>query len=140
MRKYISVMLALLSLGILTGCDLAARQLLAQFSMKVEPEEVEIPAGTSSNVTVIISPFAGISLSEVTVRLINPPIGVEAQDLTAFGGENPWTIYVGSSVEPGEYTLEAHGVSRGGTIVPPQQRVQFKLLVPGPDGTIPDNS
>lgn len=134
MRKYISIMLVLLTIGFISGCDLAARQLLAQFSMDVEPEEVEIPAGDYRTVNVIINPFVGISLSPVTVKLINAPQGVSAPELTFVqGGQRDWTISVAPTVVPDVYELEAHGISQGMTIVPPQQTVKFTLVVLDPN-------
>jgi hypothetical protein len=134
MRKYVSIVLVLFAVGVLSGCDLAARQLLAQFRMSIEPEEVTVPAGTSEIVTVTISPFTGISLSPVTVRLVNAPAGVSAPEFTAFqGGQRNWEISVASTVTPRTYELEAHGVSQGMAVVPPQQTVKFNLIVPDPN-------
>ena len=53
-RKLVLAACAFLLLPVLAGCEAAAGQVLAQFDLRLEPEELTIPAGESDKLRVII--------------------------------------------------------------------------------------
>ncbi len=129
----LSGMLAL-GVGLLAGCQLVAGQLLAQFAFAISPSEVTIAAGGSQNVEVLIDPISGITLSTVTVRLVDPPTGISADPtpLIAFG-DSPWTIEVAASVLPGQYAgIVVEAVAQGINQLPVTRKAELTVIVTPP--------
>lgn len=119
--------------SLLTGCELAAGQVLAQFDLTVEPSEVEIDAGGAGSVTVGIEPLVAVTFSRFTIVLddVAPDEdGITAKTLVVFGaGEHPWEIAVGDGVPPGTYQLTAEAVSQGTNLLPVERRATFEVVV-----------
>lgn len=116
-RTVRSLFVVALALALLAGCELAAAQLLAQFEFALQPQELTVAAGSSADVQVVVTPVAGISVTAVTVRLVEPPAGITAEPLVVMT-QGAWTIAVAASVTPATYQLEVEAVSQGLNVLP----------------------
>ncbi|CAN5671725.1 hypothetical protein BH23DEI1_BH23DEI1_17490 [soil metagenome] len=131
MEKLARVGALLVVLGVLSGCELAAGQLLAMFEFVIEPQVVTVEAGSDVNVRVIIKPLTGITLSAVSVRLVSAPVGVSANPnpITVFT-RSDWGIAVASNVAPGTYEgIAVEAVSQGINLIPVTRQTTFTLVV-----------
>ena len=131
MKKLWLAALVLSLIALIPGCGLVAGQLLAQFDLELEPQQVAIPAGGSGQVTVRINPLTGIAVSSVTVSLIQKPIGVTADpNAMVVFSESAWTILVDETVAPGVYEdLEVQAVSQGLNLIPVTKTATLTLSV-----------
>ena|SRR5690625_749616 len=129
-RKLVLAACALLLLPVLAGCEAAAGQVLAQFELGLEPEELQIPAGESDKLRVTVKPLTGIPFNAVSVQLIGKPVGVAAdrEPLLVFT-ENDWTISVAAEVIPGDYELEVGAVGEGLNLIPVTKSRAIALTV-----------
>jgi hypothetical protein len=133
-RHVVLAGMLVVGVGLLAGCQLVAGQLLAQFAFAISPSEVTIPAGGSRTVEVGIDPISGITLSTVTVRLVDPPAGISADPtpLIAFG-DSSWTIVVAASVQAGQYDgIVAEAVAQGINQLPVTRKAEFTVIVTPP--------
>ncbi len=131
MKKLSLFALVLCSIALVPGCGLVAGQLLAQFELEIDPQQVSIPAGGSGDVTVIVKPLTGIAISSVNVTLTEKPTGVSADPnpLPVFS-ESAWTLSVAPTVPPGVYEdLEVEAVSQGLNLIPVTKTATFTLTV-----------
>lgn len=129
-RKLVLAACAFLLLPVLAGCEAAAGQVLAQFDLRLEPEELTIPAGESDKLRVIIKPLTGIPINSVSVSLTSKPVGVRAElDPLLVLTESDWTISVAADVSAGEYELEVEAVSKGMNLIPVTEGGKILLMV-----------
>lgn len=129
-RKSVLAVCAFLLLPVLAGCEAAAGQVLAQFDLRLEPEELSILAGESDKVRVTVKSLTGIPVNSVSVRLTGKPVGVtaEPEPLLVFT-ESDWTVSVAATVAPGEYELEVEAVSEGLNLIPVRKSGKIALMV-----------
>lgn len=81
------------------------------FVLSVDPENPNVPAGSSIPLTITASRIDGFD-GEITVRLKNIPAGYTATQAVIHGGQTSTAILLSGSAEARPFTLEIEGVAQ----------------------------
>ena len=122
MKRLSLILAGVLLVGMLSSCATLGNAAAKRFGIGLEPDEVDIAAGSSGQVEISIRPLTGVDLApaEAEVTLRGAPDGITADELTipAFLADT-LTVNVASSVnvtpqgEPLELIVRAVRDGRG---------------------------
>jgi hypothetical protein len=118
MRRIVATLvLATLAAG-LSGCQLAGAYAVTEFSLATEPDALTIVQGGSAELVLRVDRPLGLDVSPlaVTVEIHRAPEGVglaEGESVTIPAGihEEPVTLEVGATAEPGEHEVVMRGAN-----------------------------
>lgn len=120
MRRTVGTLVFAALAATLSGCQLVGAYVATDFSLATRPDELTIVQGESAELVVRVDRILGIDVSPfpVTVEIHRAPDGVtlaegDAVEIPAGISEEPVTLEVDPSAEPGEHEV----VLRGSNVV-----------------------
>lgn len=118
MRRIVGTLVFVALLAALSGCQLAGAYAVTEFSLATEPDELAVAQGGSAELVVRVDQPLGLDVSPlpVTVAMHRAPEGVrlaEGESVTIPAGirEEPVTLEVDASAEPGEHEVVLRGAN-----------------------------